>query len=106
MTADLLRALDLAAARDWEGARAALEPSLDPVAVRLRGFISEVGRREELHRASYAELRHEIGNALAIVQANLEAVIDGVLEPTPERLGGMRQALSSAAALLEGLRRG
>ncbi len=104
MSDQLIRALDRAAASDWDGARAALQPPDDLPAVRLLAFIADIERREDDRRRSNATLRHEIGNALAIVQANLEGVIDGVLEPSGARLASMREALASAGALLEGLR--
>jgi hypothetical protein len=101
VNAELLRALDLATARDWAGAKAALLHVDDPVATRLAGVIADLDHRDEARRRSTADLRHEIGNALTIVQANLEGVIDGVLEPTKERLAGMRDALAAAGAALE-----
>lgn len=101
MSADLLRALDLATAHDWAGARAALARLDDPVAGRLADLVADLDHQDEARRRSTARLRHEIGNALAIVQANLEGVIDGVLEPTAERLAGMRDALASAGGALE-----
>lgn len=47
-----------------------------------------------------ARLRHEIENALAISQANIEAVFDGIMEPTPERLKHVQDALAVAASRL------
>ena len=47
-----------------------------------------------------APVRHEIENALAISQANIEAVFDGVMEPTPERLKHVQDALAAAASRL------
>jgi len=103
MNAELLRALDLATARDWAGARTALLRLDDPVAGRLAELVGVLDHQDEARRRSTARLRHEIGNALAIVQANLEGVIDGVLEPTADRLAGMRDALASAGLALESL---
>jgi hypothetical protein len=103
MNAELLRALDLATARDWAGARAALLRMDGPVAGRLAELFADLDHQDEARRRSTARLRHEIGNALAIVQANLEGVIDGVLEPTADRLAGMRDALASAGLALESL---
>jgi len=102
---ELLRALDLAIARDWAGAAAAMQQPDDPVAERLGGLFADLDRQDESRRRSTARARHEIGNALAIVQANLEGVIDGVLEATPERLASMRDALASAGAALDDLGR-
>jgi len=53
-----------------------------------------------------AEIRHEIANAVSIVQANLEGMLDGVLEPTPDRLEALRQTLSGITVALERWRRG
>jgi two-component system sensor histidine kinase BaeS len=43
---------------------------------------------------------HEIRNQLAVAIANVEAFRDGVLYPTPERMGSVLQALADATALL------
>jgi hypothetical protein len=51
-----------------------------------------------------AELRHDIGNALSIAQANIEAIIDGVFDPTPDRLGTIRDSLAAAGDRLKDLR--
>ena len=51
-----------------------------------------------------AALRHDIGNALSIAQANLEAIVDGILDPTPERLRTIRDSLSAAGDRLKDLR--
>ncbi|HEY5257919.1 MAG TPA: hypothetical protein VIJ12_06005 [Candidatus Baltobacteraceae bacterium] len=57
-----------------------------------------------MNHAEIAALRHDIGNALAIAQANLEGIIDGVLDPTPERLANIRESLAAAGARLNDLR--
>jgi len=51
-------------------------------------------------------LVHDIRNHLAVAIANVEAFRDGVLEPSPERLTAVLQALSEADALLSGLTSG
>ena len=43
---------------------------------------------------------HDIRNHLAVAIANLEAFRDGVLEPSPERLTTVLQALGEVEALL------
>ncbi len=47
-----------------------------------------------------AHERHEIGNILAIAQANIEAMVDGVLEPTSQRIRNVEDALSEASKRL------
>ncbi len=83
-----LLALDLAAEGKWEEARALLD-------VRRQ--------REEEQRRALQTVRHEVGNMLTIAQANVEGMLDGVVEPTLERLEGIRDALQSASERLKEL---
>ncbi len=46
---------------------------------------------------------HDIRNQLAVAIANLEAFRDGVLEPSPDRLAAVLQALNEVEALLREL---
>lgn len=48
-------------------------------------------------------LRHEIGNLLTVAQANLEGMIDGVVEPTLDRLESIRDALAAGVEHLKEL---
>jgi hypothetical protein len=52
-----------------------------------------------------ATARHELGNVLGIVLANLEGMIDGIVPPTPERLEALAQALRRSKELLAELER-
>ncbi len=47
---------------------------------------------------------HEIRNQLAVAVANVEAFVDGKLQPTPERLQGVLQVLNELDLLIDGLR--
>ena len=44
--------------------------------------------------------QHDALNALAVAKAVLEAMIDGVLEPSDERLRGVLDAVGKASDLL------
>ena len=46
------------------------------------------------------EMRHELGNLLAVALANVEGMIDGLVDPTPARLESVADALRRAGALL------
>lgn len=46
---------------------------------------------------------HDIRNHLAIAVANIEAIADGKLEPTPKRLEAILEALRTIDALVSGL---
>ncbi len=102
----MLHAIDLAMLREFDAAKAVLEPVDDPLADRLFEWISAAERRARREAERQSELRHEIGNALSIVQANLEGIIDGILEPTPARMTGIHDALTTAGGLLDGWREG
>lgn len=101
----VLHALDLGMLGDWEGAKRSLENLEDPIVPRLTALMTEQQRRERDRAHAQALARHELGNALSIAQANVEAMIDGILQPTPERLTGIRDALQACGALLEDLKR-
>ena len=45
-------------------------------------------------------MRHELGNLLAVALANVEGMIDGLVDPTPARLEALADALRRAVALL------
>jgi hypothetical protein len=104
MQQNILHALDLCTIGDLPGAKMALEHADGPVAERLIMLITQLQedgqKREELQKTG----RHQLGNALSIAQANLEAMIDGVLEVAPQRLHDIRESLRSAGALLVDLR--
>lgn len=47
------------------------------------------------------EVRHELGNLLAVALANVEGMLDGLVAPTPSRLEALADALRRARDLLE-----
>lgn len=104
MQKKILHALDLCMLGDLQGAKEAVGHEESAVAERLTMLITQLqeeqSRRESLQKTG----RHELGNALSIAQANLEAMIDGVLEVTPQRLHDIRESLRTAGALLVDLR--
>jgi hypothetical protein len=51
----------------------------------------------EPRRQRAETLQHEIGNMLTIARANLEGMLDGIVEPTVDRLEGIRSALVTAS---------
>lgn len=101
----LLHALDLAMLADWESAKQCLEGADDAVSSRLTALMNDQMRRERDRSETQAMARHELGNALSIAQANIEAMIDGVLDTTTERLCGIRDALQTCGVLLDNLKK-
>jgi signal transduction histidine kinase len=101
----LLHALDLGMLGDWEAAKRSLEDLDDPMVPRLMSLMTQQQRYERDRSEAQTLARHELGNALSIAQANIEAMIDGVLEPSTERLYGIRNALQTCGALLDDLKK-
>lgn len=101
----MLHALDLGMLGDWDGAKRSLENLDDPIVPRLTALLTDQQRRERERAEVQAVARHELGNAISIAQANMEALVDGVLDPTPERLAGIRDAMITCGLLLEDLKK-
>ena len=45
--------------------------------------------------------RHELGNLVGIALANVEAMLDGLVEPSPAKLEALADALRRARDLLQ-----
>lgn len=101
----LLHALDLGMLGDWDGAKRSLENLDDPIVMRLTALFMEQQRRELERAEVQAIARHELGNAISIAHANMEALVDGVLQATPERLSAIRDALVTCGVLLDDLKK-
>ncbi len=101
----LLHAIDLGILGDWDAAKRSLENLDDPMVPRLMSWMTQQQRYERDRSEAQTLTRHELGNALSIAQANIEAMIDGVLEPSSERLQGIRSALQTCGALLDDLKK-
>lgn len=101
----MLHALDALASGNYEDSSTALSPCTDPLAERLRAVVDELRERDSRRAAYLSFVKHEIANPLAIAQANLEAMIDGVSELGVDRLERVLDATQAAAALLLDLSR-
>ena len=59
---------------------------------------------ERLRREMTADIAHELRNPLAVLQSNVEAIIDGVLPSTPENLQPLLDQTQLLSRLVEDLR--
>jgi hypothetical protein len=100
----IIHALDLCALGDLQGAKSALEHAEGSIAERLALLITQLQENQTGRERAQKTGRHELGNVLSIAQANLEAMVDGVLEITPARLRDIRDSLRTAGALLVDLK--
>lgn len=104
-----LRRMSDAAARIGRGdlAQEVPVPSDDELGSLARAFNTmAVGLRrlEESRRHLVADIAHELGTPLSVLQANLEGMLDGVVEPAPDRLAALHTQVRLLARLVEDLR--
>ncbi len=85
-----------AAGPAWELAE--LSAAVDQMAAILE-------QQERLRRRLTTDVAHELRTPLATVSAHLEAMEEGVWEPTPERLGGCREEIVRLTGLVSDLQR-
>jgi two-component system OmpR family sensor kinase/two-component system sensor histidine kinase BaeS len=62
-----------------------------------------LARAEELRRNLVADVAHELRTPLAVLRADLEALQDGVYQPTPERLTALHEETDLLARLVSDL---
>lgn len=65
---------------------------------------STLSRDRELRQNMVADIAHELRTPLSIIQGNVEAMLDGVLEPDKENLSSLHQETLLLARLVEDLR--
>jgi signal transduction histidine kinase len=57
-------------------------------------------RQEQLRRDLVADVAHELRTPIAVLQAEHEALLDGVSEPTPDQLGSLRDEVLRLARMV------
>jgi two-component system OmpR family sensor kinase/two-component system sensor histidine kinase BaeS len=70
---------------------------------RFNKMVRELERAEQQRRNLTADIAHELRTPLHIIQGNLEGVIDGVYEPTPEHINNTLDETRLLARLVNDL---
>jgi len=79
----------------------------DEIAEMARTFnamAADLRRVEDGRRELLADIAHELGTPLAVLQANLEGMLDGVVEVTPARLASLHNQTKVLTRLVRDLR--
>ncbi|MCL4369361.1 MAG: ATP-binding protein [Chloroflexi bacterium] len=77
---------------------------LEMLAAAFNHMADSLEKNEEVRGQLVADIAHELRTPLAILQANIEAMQDGVVEPTPKRLGTLHEETKLLARLVTDLR--
>lgn len=70
---------------------------------RFNHMIGELDRAEQQRRNLTADIAHELRTPLHIIQGNLEGVIDGVYQPTPEHINNTLEETQLLSRLVNDL---
>jgi signal transduction histidine kinase len=82
-------------------------PSDDELGSLARAFnamAADLRRLDESRRHLAADIAHELGTPLAILQANLEGMLDGIVGTSPDRLAALHTQVRLLSRLVEDLR--
>jgi signal transduction histidine kinase len=70
---------------------------------RFNKMVEELERADQQRRNLTSDIAHELRNPLHIIQGNLEGIIDGVYQPTPEHINNTLDETRLLARLVEDL---
>ena len=102
--ADLMSAADSVAAGDLSvRVRERRRGAFDRLTGSFNRMVAELERTEQLRKNLTADVAHELRTPLQVVQGNLEGIVDGVYEPTPEHISSTLEETRLLARLVEDL---
>ncbi len=70
----------------------------------FRRLVGEIQRQEGLRKEMTADIAHELRNPIAVIQANVESLVDGVYPATAENLEPVLESVRLLTRLVEDLR--
>ncbi|MCL4535749.1 MAG: ATP-binding protein [Bacteroidetes bacterium] len=65
---------------------------------------ASLAKAEEQRRRLFSDIAHELKTPIAVIQGNLEAIADGVADPTPERISSLQEETALLTRLVTDLR--
>ena len=102
--ADIMSATDAIARGDLSVRLRENTPGeLGNLARRFNNMVAELERAEQQRRNLTADIAHELRTPLHIIQGNLEGMLDGVYEPTPENITDILDETRLLARLVDDL---
>jgi two-component system sensor histidine kinase BaeS len=89
--------------RDARVGRLNAPGELDELATAFDRMADAVGREDELRRALVADVAHELRTPISVLQASSEALLDGVVKPTPEAISSIHDEILRLGTRVEDL---
>jgi signal transduction histidine kinase len=89
--------------RDARVGRVKAPGELDELAMAFDRMADAVSREDELRRALVADVAHELRTPISVLQGSCEALLDGVLEPTPDVISSIHDEVLRLATRVEDL---
>jgi signal transduction histidine kinase len=80
------------------------DDELGELAAAFNHMADSLASQEEARQRLVADIAHELRTPLAVLQAEIEALQDGVTQATPERLGSLHDEIDLLARLVDDLR--
>lgn len=77
---------------------------LGKVAASFNQMAVQLERQEQLRRQIVADVAHELRTPLTVMKSNLEAMQDGLLEPSPSSLGELQGEVDRLSHMIDDLR--
>jgi signal transduction histidine kinase len=103
-----LRTLTRAAHRLAEGempqVKVSSQDEIGELGQAFNQMAQSVARQEMLRRNMMADIAHELRTPLTVIRGDLEALLDGVFEPTPEALASLQEETLLLSRLVDDLR--
>lgn len=78
-------------------------PQFQELIKRFNKMVSELERADQQRRNLTADIAHELRTPLHIIQGNLEGILDGVYDATPEHINSMLEETKLLARLVNDL---
>ena len=69
----------------------------------FEAMVASLEREEQLRHAMVADVAHELRTPIAVLQGEIEALVDGVNNPNPERLSSLHEEILRLARMVEDL---
>ncbi len=104
-----LNQLSLAASRvasgDFSGrVEVRSKDELASLATTFNVMAASLAKAEDQRRRLFSDIAHELKTPIAVIQGNLEAIADGVADPTPERIASLQEETALLTRLVTDLR--